>query len=223
MIGVNLLNKVDDKNLKLSPPQYILREELYYTIGKSPCINVSELKEVTHGYEIIISVRCDSYDFCDLRYNAKCTNEYKRNGLNKQAMALRNIIPLEYSIGSIKISTKVYDICNNIIIPYEHKKYKNINELASNFCCALADNPYFKGVILMSNDHPNDLGNLSLIIDKKVIQFYADNISDVCGNYNEVAAKTFSNILQKNFPDNFQVTFSTYDYSCIRYINLFCK
>ncbi|MGL6105192.1 hypothetical protein [Romboutsia sp.] len=216
------MDDINKSDVGLSPPWYILRDELYYTVGASDYVNVSELQEVKDGFEVILSVKCNKYKNCSI-CKSECCNEHDTIKINKSAQCLRNIIPYMYEFGNIKIFTRIYDSCNNKFIPYEEQVYKNVEEVANEFCCALSDNPYFKGVILVPEGFPSTLGSLVVIIDKQVIQFYDDNISDICQNYNQVAAVTFSNVLKTKFLNNFIATMSTYDHKCIKCSDLYCR
>ena len=213
------MSNINKAGVGLSPPWYILRNKLYYTIGASELVSVSELQEVEDGFEVIISVKCSDCNMCNLQ----CGCKPKSNKINKVAQCLRNVIPEVYELGNVKVFTRIYDSCNNNFIPYQEKIYKNAEEVATEFCCALSGNPYFKGVILANQGMPPTLGSLVVIIDKEVIQFYDDDIGDICQNYNEVAAVTFSNVLKREFLNNFIATVSTYDPKCIKCSDFYCK
>lgn len=67
------------------------------------------------------------------------------------------------------------------------------------------------------------LGQLVIVIDKKIIQFFNDDIGDLYQNYNEVASYTFSEIAVKYFNTDYRVSFSTYDAECIDFEDLDCR
>ena len=58
------------------------------------------------------------------------------------------------------------------------------------------------------------VGNAVVIINKAIVQFYNDDISDLCRNYNEVAAKVFKEITNKDFGENLVVGFTTKSETC---------
>lgn len=189
---------------KLSPPWYTLRNQLAYTIGKDPYVSISELIPIDNGdYRLDINVY----------YN-----------INK-AKSLRAIIPEEYTFGNITVKTHIYDLQNKEV-PVERILEYTVKEIASIFYSALHFNKLFRGVILtkdfITSEDQNLLGQVTVIIAKDIIQFYNDDLTDLCGNYNEVASKVFEELLITEYPSNIKVSFSTKDNSCKIQNNLFC-
>ncbi|SHI81430.1 hypothetical protein SAMN02745163_00778 [Clostridium cavendishii DSM 21758] len=183
--------------VKLSPPWYTFANEIKYTYGLSPYIKVSNLAQVDDEYLLNIFVSSD-----------------------KIAHALRAILPLIKTFGNIKVIILIYDEKNNIVQPEDISYTPEI--LATTFCTALYKNPLFKGAVLISDDATPPIGNVVLVIAKEIVQFYNDDISDLCRNFNEVAAKVFTDVTTLAYTPNLTVSFSTYDCDCRLQKDIFC-
>lgn len=186
--------------VSLSPPEYIFRNEIAYTIGQSNCVTVGDLIQNTDGSFNLSIKSCNS----------------------AIAKALRAILPVSKDFGGIIVNVIVSD-CTGVI-PYDATIVYTPESLATTFCTALKGNPLFKGVVIPnSTDVPPTVSSVVVIIDKAVVQFYADNISDLCSNYNEVAAKTFTNVSTLTFNTNLTASYSTFDPNCLLQKNIYCN
>lgn len=184
---------------RLSPPWFTIRNQLFYTIGQSPFVKVSELIEDGEGlYKLNIYVKSE--------YIARC---------------IRAIVPVIYELGNVTLTTVVIVECSEEIIEPINREYENVEEVASLFCCALRDNPLFAGVVI--NQNTASEGNIIVVIRKSVIQFFNDDISDYCNNYNEVAADVFAQVLVREFALNVNVSFTTCSPNCIPLEDFYCK
>lgn len=187
---------------KLSPPWYTFANEVKYTYGASPYITVSDLVQVGEAYELKINV-CNDYI----------------------AAALREVLPLTKDFGGVIVNIIVYNKLGQVVTP------QNIvftpETLAKTLCTALYGNPLFVGTILtegkVNPEQIESLGQVVVIIKKAVIQFYNDNISDVCSNYNEVAAVTFMDVSNLQYSGDLMISFSTYDSKCIDWKDFYCR
>ncbi|MGL5717250.1 MAG: hypothetical protein ACRCX2_29835 [Paraclostridium sp.] len=190
--------------VKLSPPWYIFRNEVAYTIGRTPGVVVDQLKEDGANYKLTVYVMNSA-----------------------QAQAIRQIMKEEYSFGNVKVMIVVQDRQTGQIVPYNTVSYLDANAVANVFCTALKGNCLFMGIILTEGKLPpiqqTEVGNLVLVFGKCVVQFYNDDISDLCSNYNQVASYTFSQVIQNKFNPNFKVGTTTYDEKCIKYTDLYCR
>lgn len=187
-----------EKLVGLIAPWYVLANEIKYTYGMSPFVNVEDLVEGTGGnYYLPIKVKKDSV-----------------------ADALRQILPLSFQFGNITVNIVVYNsrgeivTVNNIVYTEE--------TLAKLFCTALKMNPLFKGAVIRPEGFPGTIPNVTLVIAKEVIQFYNDDISQLCRNFNEVAAKVFGDVTNSSFSPNLVARFSTYDPKCKLQKNIYC-
>lgn len=189
----------------LSPPWETLRNELAYTIGESPCIKVGKLiPEEDGNYRIDIEVK------------KECMLE-----------SVRAIVPEVYTFGNVEVKVVVIDYNTGEVVEKESKVYETPKEVADLFCCALAGNCLFKGVVLTEGKIPEDqipfIGQVVVVINKCIVQFFNDDISDLCNNFNEVAADVFSDVLVKEFPIDIKVSFTTCDSNCITCGDFYCK
>ncbi|NEU05729.1 hypothetical protein [Clostridium senegalense] len=187
-----------------SPSWNTLRDKIYYTIGKDPYVEVSNLVPLEDGnYTLKIKV-------------------YR--SINK-AKALRAILSKEYKIEDVTVNVIILDSDNNEITVGPLSNY-TIYDIASIFCIALHSNRLFNGVIITDGlllvEQEDMIGQIVVIINKNVVQFYNSNLSDLYGNYTELATKIFEELLIKEYPLNIKVSFSTSDDSCELQNNLYC-
>lgn len=187
--------------VKLSPPWFTFANEVKYTYGKSPYIRVKDLVQVGNNYELKIYV-------CD----------------DTVADALRQVLPLSKDFGGVIVNIIVYN-SSKVPVPVKNIVYTP-KTLARTLCKALYENPLFVGTILtegkLTPEQIGILGQVVVIIKKRIVQFYDDNISDICSNYNQIAATTFTNVSNLSYPVNLNITFSTYDSKCIKSTDLYC-
>lgn len=191
----------NNKEVRLSPPWYTFANQIKYTYGASKFIHVNDLIEVDGEYLLTINV----YD-------------------NRIARALRQILPMEKMFGNVDVDIAIFD-CNGHEVPISNQEYTP-EALGELFCIALKCNPLFVGVVLTGGKIPapiiNSVGNVVVIIDKCVVQFYNDDIADLCSNYNEVAAKVFLEVSTLKYPSDLTVGFNTYDENCQLQKQRFC-
>lgn len=190
------------ENIRLSPPWYTFANEIKYTYGLSPYITVYDLEGEGDKYTLTIKVT----------YN------------NDIAIALRNVLPLTHRIGNITIDIIVLN-CRNKVVPFANRTYTP-QTLAQTFCTALYKNPLFIGTVLTARKLPppmqSTIGDVVIVIRKYVVQFFNDDISDLCSNYNEVAAKVFSLVTNLDYRPHLTISFSTYDPGCLFQKNIYC-
>ena len=184
--------------VKLTPPWYTFRNKIRYTYGMSPLVTVNELVGAGSYYVLSINSRSASVAF-----------------------ALRQVLPLERSFGNIKVVVRVFGP-NGSEISIVNKSYTP-KSLAKLFCTALASNPLFIGAIPFKYDPKFPfVKSVYLVITPTVIQFFNDDISDLCSNYNEVAAKVFQEVTTLEYRPNLTVAFSTYDKKCVKKKDFYC-
>ncbi|MNI93244.1 hypothetical protein D3C73_1511630 [compost metagenome] len=58
------------------------------------------------------------------------------------------------------------------------------------------------------------VGQVVGIIKKEIVQFFNDDITDLCGNYNEVASKVFNSIIRRDY-NPATLSFTTEDRECL--------
>lgn len=194
-------NDVKSKQVGLTAEWYTFANKVKYTYGASKLIQVNDLVQVDNEYLLVINV----YD-------------------NKVASALRQILPVEKIFGNIKMLIAVFN-CEGHEVPVVETEYTP-ETLGKLFCTALKCNPLFAGVVLTAGKIPDELvnmvGDVVVIIARWVIQFYNDDIGELCSNYNEVASKVFLEVSNKEFAPDLTVGFSTYDENCTNQKQRFC-
>lgn len=188
----------------LSPPWYTLRNMIAYTIGESPYIRVAELVEDGNtGYDLNIYVKSSEI-----------------------AKAVRVILPLTYQFQEVIIQVIVHDICKGVVVNHSNEAYETPAQLANVFCTALMCNKLFVGTILTEgkvNPAESDiLGDVVIVIAKEIVQFFNDDLSNICNDFNEIAANVFSEIIINEYPIDLKISFSTYNHNCIKPQDLYC-
>ncbi|TYQ13028.1 UNVERIFIED_CONTAM: hypothetical protein Cloal_4077 [Acetivibrio alkalicellulosi] len=178
---------------RVSPPWYTFANQINYTYGRSPYVKVRELKELKNGNYVL--------------------NIYVKNKVI--AYAVRQVLPLKEAYGNIEVYIKVYDPSRKEVKIAKQVVYTD-KKLAKLFCVALYKNPLFVGAVLTGGKVPQfiDFPQVAIVIKKAVVQFFNDDISDLCSNYNEVAAKVFEEVTTLRYPVRKEVTFTTQDKKC---------
>ncbi|MGL4344812.1 MAG: hypothetical protein ACRCTE_06425 [Cellulosilyticaceae bacterium] len=187
----------------LSPPWYEFRNKVYYTIGCTPGVTVSDLISVdASNYNLNITV-------------SSCTT---------QASALRAILPQKVSFGGTNVNIHVFYMDLEISMPTTTPTTPA--DVAQLFCNALYNNPYFKGLVLTTGVIPDTqraiVGDVVLIITPSVIQFYDDNLADLCSNFNGLATDVFKSVITTLF-GTITVGTSTYSANCSLLSNMCCS
>ncbi|MGL5150810.1 MAG: hypothetical protein ACRC7N_09605 [Clostridium sp.] len=184
----------------LSPPWYTFANQVKYTYGCCNLVRVNDLIPVEGGdYLLVINV-------CD----------------NTIANALRQLLPETVSFGGVIVTITIFNACGQVV-NVSNQAYTP-QTLAKLICTALKCNPLFGGCVLTAGKIPpvGSIGDVAIIIDKAVVQFYNDDISDLCNNYNEVASKVFEEITNLKYPDNLTISFTTYDCDCALQKDIYC-
>lgn len=179
--------------VNLPAPWYFLRFEMLYTLGEDKRVTVGEVEQVGKEVNIKITVT-------DLQV----------------AKALREILPLERDFGPVKVFIIILDSSGNIV--NRSGTIFTPKTLADVFCTALSKNPLFKGVvvpgIVFSPEVAKNYADVVVFTDKQVVQFYGDILSEICGDFNAVAADVFRDITESVFSNNIKIQFSTYNENC---------
>lgn len=182
----------NNTDFKLSPPWYTFANKVKNTYGLSDLIQVNDLINLGSTQILVINT-----------FN------------NEVAYALRQILPLTVKMGNIEINLVIFD-CNGQIVPLVRGEYTS-EEVSELFNEALKGNPLFIKTILtdglLDNSSKALIGDVVVVIAKEVIQFFNDDISELCNNFNDVAANVFKEITRNEFEPN-KVGFSTYDPNC---------
>lgn len=186
----------------LSPPWYTLRNQLFYTLGQTPGVTVGELTG-TGPYILRIDVNTCLY----------------------QAESIRLIVPAEYTFGNIKVITQVYftDPCtgSTTLVTMPNQAITTIDQVMAILKAAFWCNPLVMGFINVDGKVPpmsqDSVGSVVAVIKPCVIQFFNDDISNLCNNYMEVASKVFQQIFNLRYGTTpIIISFTTYDAKCMQ-------
>lgn len=184
--------------ITLSPPWFTFANKIKYTYGESPFVKVNDLIELPDGNYLL--------------------NIFVTNTL--VAKALRQVLPESKEFGNISVFILVYNPAGEIE-EIVNEAY-TAETLAKVFCTALKGNPLFVGVVLLENGLPVEQRGITIVIKKDVVQFYNDDISDLCLNFNEVAAKVFADVTTAEYPVELTASFTTFDPKCPKQKLLYC-
>ncbi|MGG7177558.1 hypothetical protein ACQPU1_08205 [Clostridium paraputrificum] len=188
-------------NINLSPPWFTLANEIKYTYGLSRYIEVNDLFQTGESYTLTINV---------------CNDEV--------ANALRQVLPQTKDFGGVTVNIVIFNSSGNVVPLIDIEYTPEI--LAQTFCLALFSNPLFVGTVLTAGKVPPNaeerIGNVVIIIKAAVVQFYNDDISDLCKNFNEVAAKVFADVTNLTYLPNLKISFSTFDQDCELQREIYC-
>lgn len=184
----------------LTAPWYTLRNQLAATLGKTPGVVVGNLQEDTlspGNYILRIDV-------------TSCI---------RQGEAVRLVIPPTYTFGEVKVTTQVY--AENALVTMPNVAITTIQQVIDILTVALWCNPLVKGIINVDGKLPpvqqGIVGSAVVVIRPCVIQFFNDDISNLCNNYIEVASKVFEQVFNLKYGlAPIIVSFTTYDANCMK-------
>ncbi|MCM3627005.1 hypothetical protein M3194_06475 [Paenibacillus glycanilyticus] len=166
--------------ISLSPPEFTYFNEIKYSIGKDPLVRVGPLQDHGDG-QFVISLHV--------------------KGL-KKAKALATLLVADKGIGEINIHVQVIS-GGKAISPIT--RTLTPKEIAGLYRAAFRTNRFFHFVALRVI-----FGNTFVypVFKIKVVQFFNDDLSDFYGNYNNVAAFVFRNVLRNDI-NGVPIQFST--------------
>ena len=174
---------------KLSPPWVTQRNKIACTIGLDPQVEVGELEERSSEKYVVRILVND----------------------NKKAKAIANMLVPEYVYCDTRLKIKVYAPCEIRVYPRIHRL--NGEELSKLLNDALGGNPLYRGFVITDGIIPTGVQVVG-IIKKEIVQFFNDDITDLCGNYNEVASKVFNSIIRRDY-NPATLSFTTEDRECL--------
>ena len=184
----------------LAPIWETFYNKVKYTYGESPFVNVEEF--------VILS---------DINYRIDI---YVSNNLI--AKALRQVIPTSKVFNEdIVVDIVVYD-CKGNVVPISNEVYTT-ETLAQLFCRALYRNPLFIGTVITPEQVINTAADVNVVIRQAVVQFYNDDISELCGNYNGVAGNVFMEVTNYDYAGDLTAAFTTYDPKCAIQRDIYCS
>ncbi|MED2785810.1 hypothetical protein P4261_15485 [Bacillus thuringiensis] len=170
---------------QLSPPWITYFNKLVNSIGADPTVTVGPLIPV--GGNFIILVHALS---------------------NEKAIALAMLLKSFVEFGNVSVTVIVTNNENQIVNPVPCPL--DAFEIAHLFLVALENNPYFDQVVVQPQ-FPGGSNVVFPVFKAEVIQFFNDDISNLCQTFTGVAANVFHDVMQDEICD-IPILFST---SCV--------
>ncbi|AKR09306.1 hypothetical protein [Bacillus thuringiensis] len=170
---------------QLSPPWITYFNKLVNSIGADPTVTVGPLIPV--GGNFIILVHALS---------------------NEKAIALATLLKSFVEFGNVSVTVIVTNNENQIVNPVPCPL--DAFEIAHLFLVALENNPYFDQVVVQPQ-FPGGSNVVFPVFKAEVIQFFNDDISNLCQTFTGVAANVFHDVMQDEICDA-PILFST---SCV--------
>ncbi|HDR7161745.1 hypothetical protein OCB13_13425 [Bacillus cereus] len=170
---------------QLSPPWITYFNELKNSIGADPTVTVGPLIPVGGNY--IISVHALS---------------------NEKARALATFLKSFVQFGNVSVTVIVTNNENEIVNPFPCPL--DAFEIAHLFQVALENNPYFEQVVVQPQ-FPGGPNVVFPVFTAEVIQFFNDDISNLCQTFTGVATNVFRDVMNDEVCDS-PILFST---SCV--------
>ncbi|MGE6615093.1 hypothetical protein [Bacillus mycoides] len=172
----------DNFNVQLSPPWITYFNEIKYSVGIDPDVAVGPLIPVDGNYIILIKVVGD-----------------------EKAVALATLLKPTMQFGNINVEVVVSNNENQIVssIPCPLDAF----EIAHLFQVALGNNPYFQEVVVQPQ-LPGGQNVVFPVFKPEVIQFFNDDISNLCQTFTAVASDVFSDVMKDAICD-IPILFST--------------
>ena len=133
---------------------------------------------------------------------------------DETAFALRQVLPVSVEFGNVTLNIMVFN-SKGFQVSVAEISYTP-QTLAELFCTALKYNSLFEGAVLTEGKVPyvHSVGDVVLVIEKEVVQFFDDDLSELCNNFNGVAANVFKEVTVREYSPDLTVGFSTADPNC---------
>lgn len=189
---------------RLSAPWYTLWRKIYFTLSEDKDILVSGLNKEDGGYSITVTAK-----------------------QMHTAYALSQIIKPVFEFGNVKVKVIIEHANVGALSEFKSDEIFSEEEVGLLIGAAFRGNKLFKGVIVIPRNEDSFFsGKVVALFDKEIIQFYNDDLTDIFGNYNEVAAYVFADIINFSYKNKLDkdiyVLCNTYDYNSINEDDLFC-
>jgi hypothetical protein len=167
----------------LSPPWFIFQSKMKATVGADQCVSVDDLKEDEQdpgSFDLVVHSTCGY----------------------RKTQALSTLISRTHTFGNISVKVIVLNSENHLVEPKEFPTDPEIAEALVKR--ALRGNPYF-----VCTAPGNAIFKFFIVFEPRVIQFFADNLSDAYRNMNLVAADAFYDALGLDMIRNIRMGTST--------------
>lgn len=154
---------------QLSPPWITYFNELKNSIGADPTVTVGPLIPTDGNFIILVQTM-------DIQ----------------KAIALATLLKPTVQFGNVNVTIVVSVSGNGIVNPIPCPL--DAFEIAHLFLVALENNLYFEQVVVQPQ-FPGGADVVFPVFAAKVIQFFNDDISNLCQTFTEVAAKVFRDVM----------------------------
>ncbi|MBH9964951.1 hypothetical protein [[Bacillus] enclensis] len=164
-----------DNGVGLSPPWVTYHNELKYSIGQDPNVIVGPLIPVGSTYVIpVTTIR------------------------EKTAIAFATLLKNPVEFGNISVMVMVINGHQEIVssLPCPLSAFV-VADLVQN---ALSGNPYFVEIVVKPQS-PGGSNAVFPVFTPEVIQFFNDDISNLCNTFTAVAADVFADVMMDNHCD----------------------
>ncbi|MCU5488834.1 hypothetical protein OCA95_20550 [Bacillus cereus] len=155
---------------QLSPPWITYFNELRNSIGADPTVTVGPLIPTDGNFIILVQ-----------------TTDFEK------AIALATLLKPTVQFGNVNVTIVVSVIGDGIVNPIPCPL--DAFEIAHLFQVALENNLYFEQVVVQPQ-FPGGSNVVFPVFAAKVIQFFNDDISNLCQTFTEVAAKVFRDVMK---------------------------
>jgi hypothetical protein len=164
-----------DAGVGLSPPWVTYWNELKYSIGQEPSVIVGPLIPVGSTYIIPVTAIGD-----------------------EKAIALATLLKNPVEFGNVSVMIVVINGDQEIVsaLPCPLSAFI-VADLVQN---ALSGNPYFVEVVVKQQT-PGGSNAVYPVFTSEVIQFFNDDISNLCNTFTAVAAHVFADVMQDSLCD----------------------
>nr|WP_093293253.1 hypothetical protein [Thermoactinomyces sp. DSM 45892] len=173
---------IETKNVELSPPWVTYFNEIKYSVGADPSVTVGPLIPVVDVYLIIVIVSD-----------------------NEKAKAIATLLHPTKTFGNVEVLVVVINTHGELITPLPCPL--DAFEIASIFQTALTGNDFFQEVVVQPQ-LPDEPDAVYPVFKPEVIQFFNDDISNLCNTFTGVAANVFQDVLRNQICE-VSILFST--------------
>ncbi|TCP68313.1 hypothetical protein [Baia soyae] len=159
----------ETNNVELSPPWVTYFNEIKYSVGADPDVTVGPLLPIGDVYLIIVTV-----------------------SENEKAKAIATLLNPTQTFGNVEVLVVVINE-GELITPLPCPL--NAFLIASLVQTALTGNEFFQKVVVQPQ-LPNQPNAVYPVFKPEVIQFFNDDISNLCNTFTGVAASVFQDVLR---------------------------
>ncbi len=168
--------------VQLSPPWVTYFNEIKYSIGQDPSVTVGPLIPAGSQYLALVNVSD-----------------------NEKAVALATLLVPSVEFGNITLDIIVVNNEQETVspIPCPLRSFQIANLVET----ALSGNPYFEQVVVKPQS-PGAPNAVYPVFSPEVIQFYNDDLSNLCNTFTGVASSVFAHVMKEDVCD-IAILFST--------------